>query len=171
RGINPFRSTCHTEGAAPADTRRCISPSYKAGYPYDILVWGDSLGDALFPGIAELAERYGLSARQATKSACAPVLGVRPSQLRKQNCAEYNEEMLRELQFGPRPSLAILVSRWSLVVGVLPQGLIKTIDSLNELGIATLLIGQAPEFPFDPNACVVRRAMAHRNVNECLSQP
>ena len=72
-----------------------------------------------FPAAAMLAEKYGLSVRQATKSGCPPVIGIERvnknhAGLRLSDCEDYNEAMLQELQHGPRPLLAILASRWSL---------------------------------------------------------
>ena len=169
REINPMRSACHTEGAKPANTLRCTTPAIKAGRPYDVLVWGDSHGDALFPGIVMLAQKYGLSVRQATKSACAPLLDFDPSHFGTKDCAAYNDAMVHELVTGPRPRTTVLVARWSLYNDIY-QRLDHTIDRLNALGISVLILGQTPEFSSDPNTCFIRRAMTYAIAKDCLRQ-
>ena len=116
-----------------------------------------------------LAQKYGLSVRQATKSACAPLLDVDPSHFGTKDCAAYNDAMVHELVTGPRPRTTVLVARWSLYNDIY-QRLDHTIDRLNALGISVLILGQTPEFSSDPNTCFIRRAMTHAIAKDCLRQ-
>ena len=169
-------------------------------------MWGDSHGDALFPAFAAIGERHGLAARQATKRGCPPLLGAekvdegrRAKRFGTSSCEKYNNGMLQELTKGQRPSLVILVARWSMytetttdVAGgrrifmvddenqnydvetsrkVVSRALGRTIDAVTALGIPVLLVGQSPEFFQDPNICFVERAMLRRDARDCLAQP
>lgn len=132
---NPLRPNCHTEGIAPPPATKCIVPATKekaagaeassdARQAYHILVWGDSQADALFPGAAAVAEKYGLRARQATKSGCPPLVGAerisqgREASVRIQGCKAYNAAMLKMLENEKhRPDLVMLTGRWTLFTG------------------------------------------------------
>ncbi len=201
---NALRSQClDGAGHAPSPESRCTSPEPKAGDSSDVVVWGDSHGDALFPAIAAIGQTHGLTTRQVTKKACPPLLGAeRVESGRSSNlfgtsvCERYNAAMIEELQKGPRPSLVILVARWSIYTEtttdvdggrrvylidaehksldietsreVFARALGRTVDAITALEIPVLLIGQPPEFFQDPNICVVERNLSHRDVSECL---
>lgn len=118
---NPLSNACLSKGHAPSPASLCTRPASKAGKPVDILVWGDSHGDAVFPALVLVGEDRGLSARQATKRACPPLLDVERlsvgeprRKIGTSGCAEFNHAMLEELRRGPRPRLVMLIARWSL---------------------------------------------------------
>lgn len=119
---NPLRSECLSgTGPRPAAASRCTKPSLRAGNTYDVVVWGDSHGDALFPAIALIGEPRGLATRQVTKKACPPLLGVervsagwRTHAVGTSACARFNAALLQELKEGPRPGLVVIVARWSM---------------------------------------------------------
>ena len=193
--VNPFRKACHTDGDTPRSAERCTIP--KPGSGLDILVWGDSHADALFPAFQLLAERNGWTARQATKSGCPPVLGadnVSVGETRKyRNCAGYNLAML-EIVKRERPKLVVLAGRWSLYTTgnerrryflvdsesedvskaasekTLNRSLLRLVQSIERLGTQVLLVGQAPEFEGDPNTCFVQKRMNGTAVEKCLRQ-
>jgi peptidoglycan/LPS O-acetylase OafA/YrhL len=207
RDHNPLRSEClGGSGPRPPAASPCTKPALKAGNAYDILVWGDSHGDALFPAIAIIGEKHGLATRQVTKKACPPLLGTErvsvgwgPKRGNSSACTEFNAALLQELKEGTRPSLVVLVARWSMYaetmtgfVGgrrvflvddenkqldietsrkVLSRALDRTVDAITALGIRVLLIGQPPEFFQNPNTCYVERSILRRDVSDCLRQP
>lgn len=204
---NALRADC-LEGSRhpPPTASRCTRPALKAGDTPGIVVWGDSHGDALFPAIVTIGQNRGLSTRQVTKKGCPPLLGAervdddgRRPRVGTSACAEFNTAMLQELQKGPRPSLVILVARWSMYTEtttdlaggrrvfliddenqvldietsreVLSRALGRMVDAITALGIPVLLVGQPPEFFQDPNVCYVERAMSRRDVSDCLRLP
>jgi peptidoglycan/LPS O-acetylase OafA/YrhL len=202
---NPLRSDClDGSGHTPFKASHCTAPAADSGY--DVLVWGDSHGDALFPAIAAISQDHGLTTRQVTKRACPPILGAervdegrRSKRFGTSACEKYNAAMLEELQEGPRPSLVILIARWSMYTEttvdfagnrrvflidnehrklnietsreVLSRALFRTVDAITALGIRVLLIGQPPEFFQNPNVCFVERAMSRRDVGDCFKLP
>jgi hypothetical protein len=204
RDHNALRSDClDGAGHTPSTEYRCTSPEPKAGDSSDVVVWGDSHGDALFPAIAAIGHTLGLTTRQVTKKACPPLLGAervdkgrRSKNFGTSVCERYNTAMMQELQKGPRPSLVILVARWSIYTEtttdvdggrrvflidavhkrldietsreVFARALGRTVDAVTALGIPVLLIGQPPEFFQDPNICLVERDLSHRDASDCL---
>jgi peptidoglycan/LPS O-acetylase OafA/YrhL len=122
RDHNPLRSHCFGgSGAKPPSAAPCTTPALKRGNAYDVLVWGDSHGDALFPAIAMIAEKRGLATREVTKKACPPIIGAErvsvgwaSEQFGKSGCSRYNAALMKELREGPRPGLVVIVSRWSM---------------------------------------------------------
>ena len=122
RDHNALRTDClDGAGRSPPTASRCTRPALKPGGAYDIVVWGDSHGDALFPGLAMVGENRGLSTRQVTRRACPPVLGIervdvggRPRHSRVSACTNFNTALLQELQTDPKPKLVVLVARWSM---------------------------------------------------------
>ena len=118
---NGLRQDCFfASHKTPPNASRCTRPA-SVGGRYDVLVWGDSHGDALFPGIEMMGENRGLTAREATKRGCPPLLGVervddglRTDRLGGSACELFNTAMFDELKKGPRPGLVILVARWSM---------------------------------------------------------
>jgi peptidoglycan/LPS O-acetylase OafA/YrhL len=184
---------------------RCTSPAFKEGDTSDVIVWGDSYGDALFPAIAMIGQAHGLSTRQVTKLACPPLLGAERAGAgiqRRGNtkrCEEFKAALMQELKQEHRPSLVVLVARWSMYSEtsteftrgrrvfliddqdrtldvetsrkVLARALARTVDAINALGIRVLLIGQPPEYFQDPNICFVERSILGRDASACLRQP
>ena len=204
---NVLRHAClDGSGRTPFKAARCTVPALTSDNGYDILIWGDSHGDALFPGIADIAENTGLTTRQVTKRACPPLLGAerveegrRPKRFGRSPCQKYNAAVMRELDNGPRPKLAIIVARWSIYTEtrteflgghrvfliddkhrtldidtsreVLAQAIGRTVDALTALDIPVLLVGQPPEYFQDPAVCFVERTLTHRDADGCLRLP
>ena len=121
---------------------------------------------------------------------------TRDNRFTVRGCEEYNEAMIKMLEKGPRPALVILTGRWSLYTGktdekqeaylvdklnksldyensrqVLRTALQRTLSSINDLGIAVLLVGQSPEFDANPNDCYVKNRLLRTDVSHCLRQP
>jgi peptidoglycan/LPS O-acetylase OafA/YrhL len=188
RDHNALRHDC-LDGTRhePREASRCTVPAVEVNNSYDVVVWGDSHGDALFPAIAMIDQKYGLTTRQVTKKGCPPLTGVTQAKQgrRLETCAEYNNAVMQELRKDPRPGLVVLVARWSIYtqvgkeaehqhpgVGmsreVFSHELAQTVDTLTTLGIRVLLVGQAPEFAQSPSICVVERALSQRDVSDCL---
>jgi peptidoglycan/LPS O-acetylase OafA/YrhL len=164
----------------------------------DILVWGDSHAQAFARAALIIGQHYGLTVRESGTQNCPPLIGAhRVGGGYSRDCDAINRALLHRLQQGPRPRVAILVARWSLYQGlasrdgpvfeiddqeqtldaetstrVLERSLTRTVDALDALGIAVVLVGQAPEFPEHPNSCFVRRIWRKEpNAADCLTMP
>ena len=204
---NALRFPClANSGRSPLRAARCTVPAPRGDNGYDVLVWGDSHGDALFPAIAAAGQNLGLATRQVTKRGCPPILGAKRVEegrhakgFGRSPCEKYNAAVMRELRNGPRPSLVILVARWSMYTEttvdfagsrriflidnehrkldietsreVLSRALGQTTDAITALGIPVLLIGQPPEFFQSPNVCFVERTLSRRDASFCFREP
>ena len=206
RDHNALRDEClGTGGRTLPPASLCTRPAHKAADTSDIIVWGDSHGDALFPAIAMIGQAHGLSTRQVTSVACPPLLGAERAAVgflrrgRIKRCEEFKAAVMQALEREHRPSLVVIVARWSMYSEtsteftrgrrvflideqdqtldvetsrkVLARALARTVDTINALGIRVLLIGQPPEYFQDPNICFVERSILGRDVSDCLRQP
>jgi peptidoglycan/LPS O-acetylase OafA/YrhL len=122
REHNALRADClrGSGGKLPAASH-CTQSPLNAGDTADIVVWGDSHADALFPGIAMIGEDHGLSTRQVTRTACPPLLGAErvssgsnPKRGKTSACTKFNAALLERLKEDPRPSLVVIAARWSM---------------------------------------------------------
>jgi len=139
-----------------------------------VLLWGDSFAMHLAPGImSSLPDEVGF--RQATKSACAPILGL--AQLSKhtlewaEECVRFNTSVLNLLSEHDEIRYVVIASSWTQIlspqakllasdrgVGVLPIDLVRahiedTIRAIRTLGKTPILIGPTPIASYDVGAC------------------
>lgn len=91
-------------------------PACVAGAAPRTLVWGDSFAMHLVPALVASPSFSGVV--QATRSACAPVLGL-ARQVRSDpadrgaRCLAFNQSVLRYAQHTPRIRVVVLSARWS----------------------------------------------------------
>ncbi|MFG1402265.1 acyltransferase family protein [Xanthobacter sediminis] len=198
----PFHRTCVNpprkwNGTLAGTLESCsIGPDGAAG-GYEVVVWGDSHADAVFPGIGAIVASLGHTARLTFMPGCPPLLGgsVHRAKVPAATCAAFNAAALKEI-VQMRPQLAILVGRWSMwtrhagsefaltsdeVEGggeksaatsarVFRHMLARTVETLNAHGIKVLLLGQPPEFVPAPPKCVLEQERAGESSAICLSQ-
>lgn len=176
---NPLRPACDGYDLALRNNARCTF-----GHPlgknssYDIAIFGDSNADQFVPMVAELAEQAGLSGRQVTQSSCGPLIGAsagRAPYLEEQ-CALYQETILKFLDRNPDLKIAVLSSVWSNYWTPLANRVssdaeppsfehfaAQTIQLFRKRGIKVLVIGQIPHFQSFSLRCL---AEAHRRDTE-----
>jgi hypothetical protein len=152
-----------------------------------------------------IGQARGLSTRQVTRVVCPPLLGAERAAvgfLRRgsiKRCEEFKAALMQELEREHRPSLVVIVARWSMYSEtsteitrgrrvfliddqdrtldvetsrkVLARALARTVDAINALGIRVLLVGQPPEYFQDPSICFVQRSILGRDASDCLRQP
>ncbi|MFG1432225.1 acyltransferase family protein [Xanthobacter sp. V2C-8] len=198
----PFHRTCVNtprkwNGTLSGTLESCsIGPDGAAG-GYEVMVWGDSHADAVFPGIGPIVAGLGHTARLTFMPGCPPLLGgtVHRAKVPAAACAAFNAAALEEI-VRMRPQLAILVGRWSMwthhagseyaltsdevegggeksaaaTARVFRHMLARTVETLNAHGIKVLLLGQPAEFVPAPPKCVLERELAGESSSACLSQ-
>jgi len=175
-----------------------IGPKAAEGQ-YDVVVWGDSHAGASFPAFAAAFERTGLTVRLQTMDGCPPLIGgeaLRFSTVHEgRTCAAFNAAVLKEIA-QIKPKLVIMVGRWSmwtrhggrvwtLVTDELEGGrertqensrrvfahmLDRTLGALDDMGEKVLLVGQVPEFGFNPARCVAHAEFFGRPSGRCIIQ-
>ncbi|WP_316169685.1 MULTISPECIES: acyltransferase family protein [unclassified Bradyrhizobium] len=109
-----------------------------------LLIWGDSYGAALYPGLLHLSTERGYDVAQYTASACPPLIGytleARPF------CKSINDDVV--LRIGRlRPDVVILDATWGHAESVLREDLPRTVAQLRANGIAKIvLMGPPPSW-------------------------
>jgi peptidoglycan/LPS O-acetylase OafA/YrhL len=106
-----------------------------------LLVWGDSYGAALTPGLLHFAGERSYDVAQYTASACPPLIGytleARPF------CHSINDDVV--LRIGRlRPDVVILHATWGHAEAVLRDGLTRTVAQLKAAGTGRIVVMGPP---------------------------
>ncbi|MGJ4947777.1 acyltransferase family protein [Bradyrhizobium sp. HKCCYLS20291] len=106
-----------------------------------LLIWGDSYGAALYPGLLHVSAERGYDVAQYTASACPPLIGytldARPF------CKSINDDVAQRIG-RLRPDVVILDSTWGHDETVLRQGLLRTVAVLRASGITRIVLMGPP---------------------------
>lgn len=178
----PVGDACWPEGSDLPAAELCTIGA--SGAP-TVIVWGDSHADPWAAALAKQAEGRGFAMRQITKASCAPLAGAVRYERDKldTDCRDFNRAALSEILAMPDVAAVVLVSRWSLYTETHPlrssdrsiylmdgdhsertvdssrraleASLRRTVASLGEHGIRTVIVSQAPEFLTDIPPCVI----------------
>lgn len=113
------------------------------GHPL-LLIWGDSYGAALYPGLLHFTGERGYDVAQFTSSACPPLIGY--SLPERPFCKSINDDVL--LRIGHlRPDVVILDATWGHAEPVLREDLPRTVALLKAMNIAKIvLMGPPPSW-------------------------
>ena len=192
--INPERMACFgRQGPLPPTGCRFGAPD--AAGDYDVLVWGDSHGDAVTPGVVDWARRRGWSVREATQGGCAPFTDGRIKMFApvRSECRATTAEVLREIANDPKLKLVVLAARWPLYRDAPPfydvnsprigsslrgqdndltPSFVSTLDRIASLTKAqVVVIGPTPELTIIPPECVALRLHLRLSSSACWSVP
>lgn len=107
-----------------------------------VVVWGDSFGSSLYPGLAHFGAERGFDVAEFTASACPPLLDyVHPDRRHCRGANDFVAERLAVL----KPELVILYSTWSYSAEDLRKGLQLTVTRLRDIGVSRIvLLGPPP---------------------------
>lgn len=195
KDVNPQRDVC-MEGAS--DERTTPSACRPAG-PVDVIVWGDSHADALFPGVALWAAHRGYSTQQSTMGGCPPLVGVRALLVPDRehaDCAPFNASVLRDIEDARSLKLIVLIARWPLYEDLEPRydinsprvviedptgrrgapmpldhALDRTLTAIARTGTPArvVIMGPVPELTFNPPLCIAQHRLLRRDERRCWS--
>ncbi|SMX57195.1 putative acyltransferase, group 3; O-antigen acetylase; membrane protein [Bradyrhizobium sp. ORS 285] len=102
-----------------------------------IVVWGDSFGSSLYPGLAHFKAERGFEVAEFTASACPPLLDyVQPDRSHCRGANDFVAERLASL----KPELVILYSTWSYSAEDLRKGLELTVARLRNIGVPKVIL-------------------------------
>ncbi|WP_454916719.1 acyltransferase family protein [Xanthobacter sediminis] len=188
---------CETNADFMRGTASCTVSPPGAGKGYDVLVWGDSHARASFQGFAELLADKGMSTRLLTLSGCPPLAGVVAPRFGDEgaDCATFNAAVMDEIATA-HPKLVVVVGRWALWTtharhnvaltmpdlpaarlpsaegsrAAFPVALRRTVEEIRKTGASVLLVGQVPEYPNPPAACVARAEYFGGDASGCMTQ-
>lgn len=164
---NPF---CTGEGTA-------IDPRCRQGAAPEILIWGDSLSQAITPAIDATTDRPLV---EASKGQCAPLLGLAPVDRDAplafaKECLDFNDSVLAYIGRTPSIRVVVLSGRYFRLLfdgtralyrtadggtrigaaGVAPmlRAQMRTTAALRALGKRVVVISPPPQASFDIGAC------------------
>lgn len=113
------------------------------GHPL-VLVWGDSYGAALYPGLLHFAAERGYEVAQYTASACPPLIGY--SLPERPFCKSINDDVLSRIG-RLRPDVVVLDATWGHAEPVLREDLPRTVAMLKALSVGRIvLMGPPPSW-------------------------
>ncbi len=161
----------------------------------ELLVWGDSFAMHLVDGF--LADAPGLKLMQRTSSGCGPIHGLAPvfggDRQDAQDCLEFNDAVLEEIQKTPSLRFVVLSSPFSQYLqepresagegeehlvhtreGVtradeilLRSYFLKTIERLRALGVEPFVVAPPPANGRDIGKCLARSVLLGSSLDRC----
>jgi peptidoglycan/LPS O-acetylase OafA/YrhL len=179
--VNPRRPDCHVDGSSAGlpPLKPCIL-GRSGARDYQVLVWGDSHADHFAPAVAAWAGENALSARQATKSACRPLIsGSKPldSLLVSADCATFNKAVLAEAAEQEDLRAVIISGYWAsrdrdrrATAVEFRQAFRDTLSALRgRLGaqVSIVVLGTTPVFAFRPATCFARASLIGLDRSRC----
>ncbi|WP_429104390.1 acyltransferase family protein [Bradyrhizobium sp. i1.12.3] len=113
------------------------------GHPL-LLIWGDSYGAALYPGLLHFARERGYDVAQYTASACPPLIGYTLAE--RPFCRSINDDVVARIG-KLHPDVVILDATWGQAEPTLREDLPRTISQLKAANIARIvLMGPPPSW-------------------------
>lgn len=184
---NPLRSACDgSENAFVRDDICNFGRPKPIGSSYEVAVFGDSNADHLVPMLTKWAAAQGVSGRQVTNSACAPLFDVvvkTRSERDQRACTTYHDVARRFVDANPGLKLVVLSGVWANYHGNIdwrsdgarvPAGMPQLADALarsvaffRSRGIRVHIVAQIPHFKVMPSRCTVRALTAGKDVAAC----
>jgi hypothetical protein len=112
-----------------------------------LLIWGDSYGAALYPGLEHFAAERGYSVAEYTASACPPLIGFRLEA--RPLCKDINDYVLQRIS-ELKPDVVIFDSTWGQNEKDIREGLERTVPLLDAMKIKKIvLMGVVPSWQGD----------------------
>lgn len=144
---NPaFKDRCFLEAPGSGFDAGCIAP----GDEPLLVLWGDSNSAALYPALAEAAQRAAFRVGRFTAPGCAPILDAGPNA----GCTASNGKAFG-LIAAARPAIVVLHAMWGFDNDLKKLG--GTIAALRSAGIARVVIVGPPP--------VWKRTLPHAVIN------
>ena len=110
--VNPRRRACDSPSFARIrEGRVCVVGA--EGVEPTAAILGDSLGDAIVPGIAAAAESRGVAAWVLTRAGCRPLVGLVGLDA---ECDGYTDATVELIERTPSIRTVVVVGRWSTMV-------------------------------------------------------
>jgi peptidoglycan/LPS O-acetylase OafA/YrhL len=107
-----------------------------------LLIWGDSYGAALYPGLAHVSRERAYDVAQYTASACPPLIGYTLPE--RPFCTSINDDVVARIG-RLRPDVVILASTWGHAEQILRDDLPRTVSRLRALKVPRIvLMGPTP---------------------------
>jgi hypothetical protein len=106
-----------------------------------LLIWGDSYGAALYPGLEHFSSERGFDVAEYTASACPPLIGYTLAE--RPFCKSINDDVLIRIGWL-RPDVVILDSTWGHAEQALRDDLPRTVVQLRALNVPRIVLMGPP---------------------------
>jgi len=106
-----------------------------------LLIWGDSYGAALYPGLLHVAAERGYDVAQYTASACPPLIGYTLPE--RPFCKSINDDVLRRIG-ELHPDVVILDATWGHAEQTLREDLPLTASRLKAMNVPRIVMMGPP---------------------------
>jgi len=116
KDFNAARGLCHLnmDQVSLPDSEKCTHPRISGTQSQTLAVWGDSHGEAVFPGVVVMPGLPEGLMLQMTKTSCPPLIGaevVRGGRVYKE-CADFNSEAINFLRSRADITAVAMAARW-----------------------------------------------------------
>ena len=109
-----------------------------------VLILGDSLAAALYPGLKVMESRLNFALLQYTAGPCPPFMNDVMNNSLGDRCRRMYGYFLKKIRIQ-KPDIILLASHWQMYWDFVPQELPKFIDALKATGVKNIvLIGDGP---------------------------
>ncbi|MGJ5154434.1 acyltransferase family protein [Bradyrhizobium sp. HKCCYLR1023] len=106
-----------------------------------LLIWGDSYGAALYPGLLHFSPERGYDVAQYTASACPPLIGY--TLAARPFCKSINVDVVQRIG-RLRPDVVILDATWGHGEAELREDLPRTVEQLRAQGVGRIVVMGPP---------------------------
>jgi hypothetical protein len=106
-----------------------------------VLIWGDSYGAALYPGLLHFSRERGYDVAEYTASACPPLIGYTLPE--RPFCSSINDDVVARIG-RLRPDVVILDSTWGHAEQILRDDLPRTVSQLKALNVPKIVLMGPP---------------------------
>lgn len=204
---NPLRSRCLVgsplmfKGQRLPPLKGCLIGPGATEERYEVIVWGDSMADALVPGVADIVAQNGWTVREIGMQGCPPLLNadivVSRNTLRGDRCAAFNQWAVNTIRAATGIKLVVISGRWSVWSEggkdktdlrflrddanpelslensrrVFRESLQASVQSVKQTGLSVLVVGQPPQYPESPPRCKAYGSFRGDDSSGCLGAP
>ena len=111
-----------------------------SGHPL-LLIWGDSYGGALYPGLLHFAAERSYDVAQYTASACPPLIGYTLAE--RPFCKSINDDVVERIA-RLNPDVVILDATWGHAEQILRDDLPRTVSKLRAMNVPRIVLMGPP---------------------------
>lgn len=136
-------------------------PTLKTG-TRSLLIWGDSLGAHLYPGLESGSDKYHLTVSQRTSSSCPP--GMTEDTAHNGNCDDTNADTRRYIE-TTKPYAVVINGRWENGDRPAAEHIQAIVTFLRKNGVKKIvLVGPAPRWSPDLRLQLLEQRFANDEI-------
>lgn len=200
---NPLRHRCLVSSPMSLSPQRmpplkgCLAGPGAGEGRYEVVVWGDSMADALVPGVIDMVADRGWTVREIGMQGCPPlvdveIVAVRQAQ-RGERCQEFNRWAVDLIRSSPDLKMVVIAGRWSVWSEggvatadpryltdnenqelsldnsrrVFRKSLAAAVEAVARPGMPVVLVSQPPEYTIPSWRCIAYASFQGEDTDQC----